>query len=521
MDRTTRLARIHKNTPSDNPRAHPRPENDKLALKTHCAAPDQRNDERKNTNCCQFGREVMCSHRIYNPTNVAPRRAPSAAAFAIRARDDRPLTAWRHALCLTKRNFTRPRMPPKKPTPKAPRKRAAALSKKKPVVAPPDDGSEPEPADGLSHSLCAGADSLRPVDDVSVWGGNLEESASFYPLTAPESTNAESPVLAEAADDSSYETAAVIEIAHAYTFKQFVDLVKKISKQIPLIFTPNGISTVSWKPFGGAEKPTTAAPARPGGDSTVGTSGDIPDNTVCLVAIVRKEDTIRYGIMGPDDRLPIVIIEADDLYNAVQSVGKRDSVALLVKRGLVAGAHDKLVCLSLASTAKPVCDEMNANAFQDSVVLSKFELNTVPFIGTTHTILPKPLTSHHTPCHGVEPNVTIPTCKLTACMLSLIKMRLIQIVFRVYPSSRVITGCLPTSLPNSKRQCIFGDAVGPTLEPIKVIHVSNTGSLLPMLSRLSSLCVDSVLRIYCQTAEAPMSIETPIGCYGELKLYIE
>jgi len=224
--------------------------------------------------------------------------------------------------------------------------------------------------------------------------------------------------------------------------------------------------------------------------------------------ILSSSETASSKIMSPavQEWVHIINVDTSDLVEHVKSVSKKDS--LIISQRVSKPEVIQLQCCG--------------NKTDGGIVT----IRTRNYTPVSYNIVEA--NRRPTTC----PNVTIQLSKFCNCLLSLVKSRFSKIFMKIYPEGITIIGTSQTG--SSSRSATFGRIVS-LLQPHQSVGMSSSDSMTPLttpyhqinlsvqsvssLIKMINFNSDGIVRIYC-TTNTMARIETPIGCFGSMRVYV-
>jgi hypothetical protein len=273
-----------------------------------------------------------------------------------------------------------------------------------------------------------------------------------------------------------------VEFFAGHALRHLADFVRRVAKEIPLTFSPFGISTVICGPL----RHATAN------------------------IILRREAMTLFHVNPAranaseslDDWLHTVNINSADLYDACKQVSKRDVVVISQR-----DSHGPVEVRVIKQCGATVTSTIDVREYTP-VVYSLAEADTRP---------------------SFAPNVTMSVTIFNAALTAISKLRNGKLAIAIYESSLVLAntnGSGATSVavifsaaaPRGRRilPSAVRDAVGTAPNFVTIL----TAAVVTYLTKLDSLSSEAAVRFYADPHATIARIETPISHIGCLQLHL-
>jgi hypothetical protein len=274
-----------------------------------------------------------------------------------------------------------------------------------------------------------------------------------------------------------------VEFSNGYTFRQFVEFSKRVSKQLPLAFSQKGITTA------------------------------ICSSTRQMIvnSVFRREDLTRFEVNRAFVNIPaegsewfhIVNLDTGELFDQIRAVAKKDGVRLMQRA-------DRPESIQIQIFG-PKTDGGTSN-----IRVKKYS----PISYTVTEPNRRPSTC---------PNVTVQLARFCSCLSGLIKARYSKVAVRIFASGVTVLGATATG--SSTRGATFGTVptgISPTGQTIgespetddsEFCQISLASPTVNSLVKLINFHSEGVIRIYCSSPSV-VRIETSLGCYGSIRIYL-
>lgn len=261
------------------------------------------------------------------------------------------------------------------------------------------------------------------------------------------------------------------EFSGGFEFRQFIEFIRKISKELPLAISPLGIST------------KICSSTR---------------NMVVNISFRRRDLTEFYLAESFEDStnvqmssFPYIIVNLDvkNLQDAVKNIAKKD---------------DGIYLFQPKSQPNHVCVQMTGNKSDESPA---YPIRIHRYTPVSCSIID----SYKRPSYF--PNITIRLRLFCSCLSSLFKARFNNVILNVYEGGLCIQG--QSSSGNLSSGTVFGKINSDEIPHKFILHI-DTASIL---SKLSNFQHNGVIRIYCSSSNL-IRFECGIGCFGSVQIYI-
>lgn len=265
------------------------------------------------------------------------------------------------------------------------------------------------------------------------------------------------------------------EFASGYTFRQFVEFLKRVAKELPLAFSRHGISTAVCS----------------------------SSRQITAHAVVRREDLTCFLVNESALNLParsgdpaewrhIVSVDTSELFDQVRLVAKKDSVRVFQTLA-------EPECIWVQVCRGTQCELAHSGAVRARV-----------YTPVSYFITEDPRRA--TAC----PNATVQIARFCTALASLSKTRVEKVILQVYEDGALLVGVVaPGKSPHAP--VTLGAAVPEGSVPQAAVVLSP--QTIAALLKTSNLVADGVVRMYASGATL-VRIEVAVGCYGSVRLYI-
>lgn len=261
------------------------------------------------------------------------------------------------------------------------------------------------------------------------------------------------------------------EFSSGYTFRQFIEFSKRVTKDLPFAFSRKGISTAFCSSY----------------------------RQVTVNAVFRREDLTKFYINtrgvniqqsndDNDEWYHLVNIDASELFDQVKNISKKDGIRL------VQYFNDNKLHIQIFSTTS-----------SERLLSTKGTVQIRAYTPVSYTIM------EHNRRHLTCPNVTIQLSNFSACLSGLVRARLGSISIRVMDKGIIVFGVTPTG---AESNTIFGTGKDDDGYIFPLTYQS-----IVVLIKLSNLNSEGVARLYCSGPKV-LRIEISIGCYGAVRIYV-
>lgn len=282
------------------------------------------------------------------------------------------------------------------------------------------------------------------------------------------------------------------EIVSSHTFRQLIEFLKRISREIPLVVSREGIAAAVWS----------------------ATSRQLFANVT-----LRREDMLRFFVREEAVNLPaedgdpewfhVVKVDASELIDQLRAVAKRNSVCIYQPLE----APDRLYIRATPDDAKEVQEAGESNPLEEA---NEDDEAPVPRGGWARIRAHAPVAFRNEdlpPRATACPNATARLARFCAGVSRMQKARAERMSLRIYERGATISG----TSGDGALSIAFNDPPESDTEPIASITLA--GNTVPALAKIANFAPEGVVKIYAIGA-AGARIDVPVGCYGSARLYI-
>lgn len=283
----------------------------------------------------------------------------------------------------------------------------------------------------------------------------------------------------------------VADFASGSTFRQLIEFLKRVAKELPLVISRHGIST-----------------------AVCSTSRQITAH-----AVIRREDLTRFAVDETAVNYPpaaplggaprpaawyhIVNVDASELFDQISKIGKKD--ALRIYQTVNEPGELKIrVCIAVKG------------ATQSWVKTVRLR----PYTPVSYSITENPRRC------TTEPNVTVQLSRFCAAVSVFAKKRSeksqstekIELnLFECGAKLGVTSARSPAAW--APEGIMFGTLDDADVETTPLSRIALSSHTLPALLKLANIAPEGVVRLYASGASL-IRAEVPVGCYGTVRIYL-